>query len=178
VDDLALGRLWHARTIIAFEQNGNTIGAVSIAALARCWPMADPFDLDRFVHAQRETYGRALAELRDGAKRSHWMWYVFPQIAGLGHSPMAQRFAISGLAEARAYLAHPILGVRLREATSALGHLAELDARGVFGEIDAVKLRSCLTLFAYADALENSLFRATLDRWFDGIEDAATVERL
>jgi uncharacterized protein (DUF1810 family) len=140
--------------------------------------MADPFDLDRFVRAQRETYARALAEVRDRAKSSHWMWYVFPQIAGLGHSPMAQRFAISGLDEARAYLAHPVLGGRLREITFALGQLPDPDAHRVFGDVDAVKLRSCLTLFAHADEEGSDQFRAALDCWFDGVEDNATVARL
>ena len=140
--------------------------------------MADPFDLDRFVRAQRETYARALAEVRDGAKRSHWMWYVFPQIAGLGHSAMARRFAILGLDEARAFLAHPVLGGRLREITAALGQLPDPDAHSVFGDVDAVKLRSCLTLFAHADEEGGGLFKAALGRWFDGVEDPATLARL
>ncbi len=135
-------------------------------------------DLDHFVSAQEQTYARALDEVRAGAKRSHWMWYVFPQIAGLGHSAMAQRYAIADLAEAKAYLAHPVLGERLREITSALADLPAPDAVAVFGGIDALKLRSSLTLFARADAKADGLFRRTLDRWFDGAEDPATIERL
>lgn len=135
-------------------------------------------DLDRFIAAQDQIYDRALAEVRAGAKRSHWMWYIFPQIAGLGHSPMAQRYAITDLAEAEAYLAHPVLGGRLREITMALTDLATPDPVVVFGGIDAMKLRSSLTLFARADARADGLFRVTLDRWFDGVEDPATVKRL
>jgi uncharacterized protein (DUF1810 family) len=140
--------------------------------------MPDQFDLDRFVNAQRETYDRALGEVRAGAKRSHWMWFIFPQIAGLGHSPMAQRYAISGLDEAKAYLADPVLGARLREITTALGDLDEPDAQRVFGSIDAMKLRSSLTLFALAASDESALFYQALDRWFEGNEDPATVARL
>lgn len=135
-------------------------------------------DLERFVSAQEQTYVRALDEVRAGAKRSHWMWYIFPQIAGLGHSPMAQRYAIADLAEAEAYLAHPLLGERLREITSALADLPTPDAVAVFGGIDAVKLRSSLTLFARAEKQADGLFLQALDRWFDGAEDPATIERL
>lgn len=135
-------------------------------------------DLDRFVSAQEQSYARALDEVRAGSKRSHWMWYVFPQIAGLGHSAMAQRYAIADLAEARAYLAHPILGAHLREITSVLADLPTPDAVAVFGDIDAVKLCSSLTLFSRADEQADGLFRRTLERWFDGAEDQATIERL
>lgn len=135
-------------------------------------------DLDRFVTAQEQTYVQALDEVRAGAKRSHWMWYIFPQIAGLGHSPMAQRYAIADLAEAEAYLAHPMLGGRLREITRSLADLPTPDAVAVFGGIDAMKLRSSLTLFARADREADGLFRKALDRWFDGAEDFATVDRL
>jgi uncharacterized protein (DUF1810 family) len=106
------------------------------------------------------------------------MWYIFPQIAGLGHSPMAQKFALANLAEAQAYLAHPVLGERLRTVTRILQDLPEADAEGVFGGIDAVKLRSSLTLFARADEDPAGLFQQALDRWFDGIEDDATIARL
>jgi uncharacterized protein (DUF1810 family) len=140
--------------------------------------MSDPYDLQRFLDAQQKSYARALAEIRDGAKRSHWMWFVFPQIAGLGHSPMAQRYAISGVDEARAYLAHPVLGVRLREITTALGEIADPDAENVFGSVDAMKLRSSLTLFARMDEDPASPFRQALDRWFGGGEDPATLDRL
>jgi uncharacterized protein (DUF1810 family) len=145
--------------------------------LARCTRMPS-HDLEHFVSAQEQTYVRALDEVRAGAKRSHWMWYIFPQIAGLGHSPMAQRYAIADLEEARAYLGHPILGGRLREIVMVLQDLPDAEPEAVFGHVDAMKLRSSLTLFALADAEPTSLFHQALDRWFDGREDPATVARL
>jgi uncharacterized protein (DUF1810 family) len=135
--------------------------------------MSDPHDLDRFVAAQEGSYETALAEIRRGTKRSHWMWYVFPQITGLGRSAMAQRYAIGSLAEARAYLAHPLLGPRLRDSVTALQDLTSGSAEAVFGEIDAIKLRSSLTLFEAAGA--SPLFAAALDRWFGGTRDPATL---
>jgi uncharacterized protein (DUF1810 family) len=134
-------------------------------------------DLQRFVDAQSQTYDQALAELRAGEKRTHWMWFVFPQIAGLGRSGMAQRFAIQDLDEARAYLAHPTLGRRLIECAKALTDLDSADPERVFGSVDAMKLRSSMTLFAHA-APEQPVFREVLDHWFDGTEDDATVSRL
>lgn len=136
--------------------------------------MGDPYNLERFVRAQAGSYETALAELRAGAKRSHWMWYVFPQIAGLGSSDMAQRYAIGSLDEARAYLRHPLLGERLREAVSVLDALAERDPARVMGGIDAIKLRSSLTLFAAVDPW----FATGLDRWFGGERDPATLDRI
>ena len=112
--------------------------------------MSDPCDLARFVEAQSRSFDTALAEIRRGAKRSHWMWYIFPQIAGLGQSAMAQRYAIRTLDEARAYLAHPVLGSRLRACLAALEGLDGTTAERVFGGIDAVKLRSSLSLFEAA----------------------------
>lgn len=110
----------------------------------------DRFDLRRFVEAQQGIHEQALMEIRAGRKRSHWMWFVFPQLQGLGHGAMAQHYGLSGLAEARAYLAHPVLGPRLRECVRALlGHAGTSAAR-LLGEVDALKLRSCLTLFARA----------------------------
>ncbi|SDE71082.1 Uncharacterized protein, DUF1810 family [Blastococcus fimeti] len=142
------------------------------------WPgMSDPFDLQRFVDAQRDSYDTALAELRAGAKRSHWMWFVFPQVAGLGRSATARHFAISGPDEARAYLAHPVLGPRLRECARALVELDGSDPVTVLGPVDAQKLRSSMTLFAHADPAE-PVFRAVLDRYFGGREDEATTSRL
>ncbi|TPG16766.1 DUF1810 domain-containing protein [Sphingomonas koreensis] len=135
--------------------------------------MDDPHNLERFVTAQTGSYEVALAEIRRGAKRSHWMWYVFPQIAGLGRSDMAQRFAIGSLDEARNYLDHPVLGARLREAVAALQDLTTTTADAVFGVIDAVKLRSSLTLFKEAGG--GPLFLAALERWFDGVADPATL---
>ena len=137
------------------------------------------FDLDRFVSAQDDggTYGQALAELRAGRKASHWMWFVFPQIEGLGRSPTARAYAIFSLAEARAYLTHPVLGARLRECTDALLGLASDDPVAVMGAIDAVKLRSSMTLFTCADPAEDR-FPGVLRRFYGGEEDEATLARL
>lgn len=132
--------------------------------------------LDRFVAAQEQIYPRALGEIRRGAKRSHWMWYIFPQLAGLGRSAMAQRYAIADLDEAKAYLAHPLLGIRYAECVSALQDLPSSDPVAVFGEVDAVKLCSSLTLFESASG--NALFGAALDRWFGGKRDSRTLDRL
>ena len=141
--------------------------------------MSDPFDLDRYVHAQDAggTHDQALAELRRGRKTSHWMWFVFPQIAGLGRSGMDRTYAIRSLDEARAYLAHPLLGPRLREAAGVAARADAASAGELMGGIDALKLRSSMTLFARADPAEPE-FRAVLDRWFDGVEDDLTVARL
>jgi uncharacterized protein (DUF1810 family) len=137
--------------------------------------MSDPFSLHRFIAAQDagETYDTALAELRAGRKVSHWMWFVFPQIAGLGRSPTARKYAITSLAEARAYLRDPILGPRLLEATRAVDELSGSTADEVFGAIDAMKFRSSLTLFARA-APDEPLFQRLLDRYFDGVSDGET----
>ncbi|OYY90801.1 MAG: calpastatin [Sphingomonas sp. 28-66-16] len=138
--------------------------------------MTYPYDLDRFIAAQAGSYEAALSEIRRGAKRSHWMWYIFPQIAGLGRSHMAQRYAIRSLDEARAYLAHPTLGPRLRTCVETLQDLTIPTAEAVFGQVDAMKLRSSLTLFRAADG--GDLFAAALDRWFSGAPDPATFEIL
>lgn len=138
--------------------------------------MTDPFDLQRFVSAQTGTFDAALAEIGAGAKSGHWMWFIFPQIAGLGSSAMARHYAIRSLDEARAYLAHPVLGARLRACLAALDGVANSSAETVFGPVDAMKLRSCLTLFLAAGGGEN--FRSALDRWFDGREDSATLALL
>jgi uncharacterized protein (DUF1810 family) len=139
----------------------------------------DPYDLQRFVAAQdaRGTYDRAAAELRGGRKTSHWMWFVFPQIAGLGYSPTAQTYAITALAEARAYLAHPLLGTRLIECASILTRVPDRTAEQIFGVIDAMKLRSSITLFLHA-APGEPVFRQVLDQYFNGIPDPATEQRL
>ena len=141
--------------------------------------MTDPYGLERFVVAQDRagTFTAAAGELRAGRKRSHWMWFVFPQIAGLGHSPMSQTYAISSLEEARAYLAHPVLGPRLIECTEIVAGLDGRTAEQIFGGIDAMKLRSSMTLFAYADSA-NPIFGQVLDAYFGGIPDAATVRLL
>ncbi len=137
---------------------------------------ADPFHLDRFVSAQDGVYDSALAEIQRGRKRSHWMWFVFPQLAGLGRSAMAQHYAIASLDEARAYLDHAVLGERLRACVAALQDLDQSDPEAVFGAVDALKLRSSLTLFAQAGG--GRLFEAALDRWFDGGRDEATLTLL
>jgi uncharacterized protein (DUF1810 family) len=135
-------------------------------------------DLERFVTAQdnRGTYQQAVAELRDGRKTSHWMWYIFPQIAGLGRSAMAQAYAISDLAEAQAYLAHPVLGPRLVECAKIVASHQGLSAQQIFGSIDAIKLRSSMTLFAHADP-DQGIFRQVIDQYFDG-PDPETEHRL
>lgn len=139
--------------------------------------MDDPFDLQRFVEAQRRDYATALAELRSGRKRSHWMWYVLPQLRGLGMSGMAQRYGIASAHEARAYLAHPVLGPRLRECVAAMTALPGSDAEDVLGGIDALKFRSCLTLFA-AVAPGEAGFAAALDKYYGGERDPRTLELL
>lgn len=144
--------------------------------------MSDPFDLSRFVSAQETggTYASALGELTNGRKRTHWMWFIFPQIAGLGRSEVAQRYAISGVAEAQAYLAHPLLGARLVECARALTGLPTTDPVEVFGPVDAQKLRSSLTLFARAadGSPVEEVLRAVLAQYFAGGVDDATVRRL
>jgi uncharacterized protein (DUF1810 family) len=134
-------------------------------------------DLERFVAAQQDSFERALAELKAGEKRSHWMWFVFPQVAGLGSSGMAQRYAIADLAEARAYLAHPVLGPRLVACAQALLGVEGRTAERILGYPDDLKLRSSMTLFARA-ADDPEVFRAVLDRYYDGEDDPATLQRL
>jgi len=133
--------------------------------------------LERFVDAQDGVYDRALAEVRAGRKTSHWMWFVFPQIRGLGVSPTAQHYAIASLAEAREYLDHPLLGARLRECAEAVLASDAPTAEHIFGGIDSMKLRSSMTLFHRA-APDEAVFTRVLDRYFDGVPDAATDERL
>ena len=141
--------------------------------------VADPYRLERFVDAQNRggTYQRAAAELRAGRKLSHWMWFVFPQIEGLGASTMSREFAISSLAEARAYLDHPVLGPRLTECARILAATDGKRAAEIFGDIDAVKLRSSMTLFIAA-APDEPAFGEVLSRYFDGVPDEATLARL
>lgn len=167
---------------------------------------ADPFNLERFIAAQSGTYENAASELRRGQKMSHWMWFIFPQIAGLGQSATSRRYAITSLAEAEAYLEHPLLGPRLRECASILAGVSRT-AEQIFGATDAQKLRSSMTLFERAEIEQaqsrqaqspqaqsqqaqsqqgelqqadrsQSVFRQVLDRYFGGTSDAATVERL
>ena len=148
------------------------------------------FDLERFVRAQDigGDYAQAVAELRRGRKTSHWMWFVFPQIEGLGYSGMARRYAISSLEEARAYLAHPVLGPRLTEISGVLLELETRSPESVFGSIDAIKLRSSMTLFDRAVSGDTtakeptadgaSIFRRVLEKYFDGKPDDATLAKL
>ena len=136
--------------------------------------MSDPLDLDRFVRAQEADYERALAEIRSGRKRSHWMWYVFPQFAGLGLSATSQRYAINSLAEARAYLAHPILGARLTEIAEAVLNVQGRTAHEMFGSPDDLKLKSSATLFSLVSPAD-SVFHRIIDKYFEGRRDEKTL---
>lgn len=138
---------------------------------------ADLLNLDRFVSAQEATYTRVLTELARGLKTSHWMWFIFPQVADLGSSEMSRRYAIGSIEEAQAYLAHPLLGARYRECVAVLQDLVGTTAKAVFGSVDAAKLRSSLTLFAEA-APGDPLFATALQRWFGGDKDKRTVDTL
>ena len=139
----------------------------------------DSFELHRFVDTQDAggAYASAVSELRDGRKLSHWMWFIFPQIAGLGRSPTAQRFAISGMPEAQAFRAHPVLGPRLVECARILANLPGTDAATILGPVDAQKLRSSMTLFART-APQERVFKQVLERYFGGESDPATTSRL
>ncbi|MCR5815234.1 MAG: DUF1810 domain-containing protein [Desulfovibrio sp.] len=138
-------------------------------------------DLERFLQAQEHVYADALREIRNGEKQSHWMWFIFPQIRGLGRSSMAEYFGIKDIDEARAYLCHPILALRLREISGELLHLKERDPKRIFGPLDAMKLRSCMTLFDIAEEEGNqkpSVFKQVLDQYYGGEPDAATLRIL
>ncbi|SFC14589.1 DUF1810 domain-containing protein [Massilia yuzhufengensis] len=135
------------------------------------------FDLERFVQAQAPVYGKVIDELRAGHKRSHWMWFIFPQIAGLGRSEMAQRYAIASGDEAAAYLAHPVLGKRLRECASIVASLDSDSASAIFGHPDELKFHSSMSLFADV-APDEGVFQACIDKYFDGQPDPETLARL
>jgi uncharacterized protein (DUF1810 family) len=139
--------------------------------------VADPFDLQRFVDAQAPVYEQVRRELTVGRKQSHWMWFIFPQIAGLGQSPMSVRFAIASLEETKAYLAHPVLSPRLKECARLALDVEGKTAREIFGSIDELKFRSSMTLFARA-APDEELFQRCLDKYFAGNPDPATLARL
>ncbi|HKV40203.1 MAG TPA: DUF1810 domain-containing protein [Blastocatellia bacterium] len=139
--------------------------------------MNDPYDLQRFVDAQDRVFEQARAELRQGRKTSHWMWFIFPQIKGLGQSAMAHRFAISSLEEAVAYLEHQILGPRIRECTQLVNLVDGRTVREIFGSPDDLKFKSSMTLFAQA-ATDNQVFKAALQKYFGGKLDSLTIERL
>jgi uncharacterized protein (DUF1810 family) len=137
--------------------------------------MHDQYDLRRFIDAQAPIYGQALAELRAGRKQSHWMWYVFPQFQGLGESPMAQKFAINSMNEAVAYLQHPVLGPRLKEATQAVNEIERQTIERIFGFPDYLKFRSSMTLFSKA-APGEPVFGNALAKYFGGAPDSRTLE--
>jgi uncharacterized protein (DUF1810 family) len=137
----------------------------------------DPFDLQRFVDAQQPVYAQVLAELRAGRKTSHWMWFIFPQIRGLGASPMARHYAIASLEEARAYLAHELLGPRLMECSALVAAVSGRSAHQIFGSPDDMKFRSSMTLFAHA-AADAAVFIECLAKYYGGVEDEATLARL
>ncbi|MGY4709341.1 DUF1810 domain-containing protein [Mycolicibacterium sp. CBM1] len=139
--------------------------------------MDDPFDLQRFVDAQDGVYGQVRAELRTGAKRTHWIWFIFPQLADLGNSSTAKHFGITSLAEAQSYLAHSVLGPRLRECARLASAIEGRSAEDVFGWPDTLKVRSSMTLFAQATD-DDADFVAVLDRFYDGQPDARTLELL
>jgi uncharacterized protein (DUF1810 family) len=138
---------------------------------------ADPHNLQRFVEAQAPVYESVISELRAGRKRSHWIWFIFPQITGLGHSPTAQYFAIHSLSEARAYIEHPILGPRLRECAELVNRIEGSAIHGIFGSPDDMKFRSSMTLFSQGTG-DNAVFLAALQKYFDGNPDPQTLERI
>ena len=140
-------------------------------------PQDDPFGLERFVRAQVRVYSGALAELKGGRKRSHWIWFIFPQIDGLGSSSNSKFYGIKSLAEAQAYLAHPLLGPRLRECTEAVLAVEGRSVHDIFGSPDDVKFKSSMTLFECASG-PNSVFARALDKYFNGKRDSSTLERL
>jgi uncharacterized protein (DUF1810 family) len=139
--------------------------------------LSDPFDLQRFLDAQEHTYDDALAEIRSGLKRGHWMWFIFPQIDGLGYSSMSKRYAVQNADEAGAYLSHPILGPRLIEITEALLAVKGRTVRQIFGTPDDMKLKSCATLFA-AVSPASSVFESVLERFYSGERDERTLQLL
>lgn len=137
----------------------------------------DPHDLQRFIDAQSPVYAQVCSELRAGRKTGHWMWFIFPQIAGLGYSALARKFAIASVDEAAAYLAHPILGPRLRECTQLVNAVEGRSIGAILGSPDDMKFRSCMTLFARAHPGEQ-IFEEALRKYFDGAPDQLTLERL
>ena len=138
---------------------------------------SDPYNLSRFLRAQENDYEEALSEIRSGQKRTHWMWYIFPQLAGLGFSSTAQRYAITSIDEAKAYLTHPVLGPRLKECAEAVLQVEARSARDIFGSPDDVKLRSCATLFAYASP-PGSVFERLLSKYYQDEPDSKTLTLL
>jgi len=139
--------------------------------------MNDPYNLQRFVDAQEPIFNQVLSELKEGRKRTHWMWFIFPQIEGLGFSAMAHQYAISSLEEAKAYLQHPVLGPRLRECSRLVTLAEKASISQVFGYPDDLKFQSCMTLFAHATS-ENQVFKDALQKYFGSEFDQLTIERL
>ena len=139
--------------------------------------MTDTYNLNRFVEAQRAVYSSVIAELKRGKKTGHWIWFIFPQIAGLGGSSMSRLYSLSSIQEARAYNAHPILGQRLAECTRIVLAVRDRSVEQIFGELDALKFRSCMTLFSIADP-ENEIFQKAVDRCFEGLPDTLTLKVL
>jgi len=137
----------------------------------------DPYDLSRFTRAQEDSYAQAVSEIRSGRKRTHWMWYIFPQLAGLGVSQTAQRYAIKSVEEAQAYLRHPVLGVRLLECAESALRVEDRTAIAIFGEPDDLKLRSCATLFASVSD-PDSVFDRLLQKFYGGVRDPKTLQLL
>jgi uncharacterized protein (DUF1810 family) len=177
-DEAIVGRIERHRAIWEVGRIGQVSqppASPSAVAEARPRPYDPtmPYDLERFVEAQADVYERALGELRAGAKIGHWMWFIFPQVAGLGRSDVSRYYAIGSVSEARAYLAHPVLGSRLRESARALLGVEGRSAERILGGIDALKLRSSMTLFRRVDPGE-PVFREVLDRYFDGRGDDLT----
>lgn len=139
--------------------------------------MTDPYHLNRFVEAQNAVYSGVIAELKRGKKTGHWIWFIFPQIAGLGGSSMSRRYSLSSIQEARAYNAHPVLGPRLAECTRLVLAVKDRTVQQIFGELDALKFRSCMTLFSIADP-DNEIFQKAVDRCFEGLPDTLTLKVL
>ena len=137
----------------------------------------DPYNLHRFVHAQAANYAHALTEMKNGKKRTHWMWYIFPQLDGLAFSPTAKRYSIKSVEEARAYLEHPILGPRLLNCAEAVVAVDGRSATEIFGSPDDMKFRSCMTLFSRADG-GDGIFQEALNKFFSGKPDELTLERI
>jgi uncharacterized protein (DUF1810 family) len=168
------------RSFGALQRSQKTLrngGAVAMPNSDQTREQADPFDLARFTTAQEGVYQRALAEIRAGAKRSHWMWFIFPQIDGLGFSSTAKHYAIKSAEEARQYLAHPVLGPRLLECAEAVLAVENRSAYEIFGSPDDLKLKSCMTLFESV-AGSDSVFSRVLDKYYQGKRDARTLEIL
>jgi uncharacterized protein (DUF1810 family) len=167
-----------SKHVLGWPWNG--IGFEEEAIMTRANQSAnadDPYNLRRFVEAQAEDYEQALAEIRRGRKSSHWMWYIFPQFEGLGHSSMSRRYAIKSLAEAKSYLAHPVLGPRLLACAESAWRVEGRSALDIFGSPDDIKLRSCATLFA-AVSPPGSVFERLLDKYFEGKADEKTLHLL